>query len=105
MVITHKMTIDLARQERHAPIDTVQDDCGRALALKLYANGIPWKIPAGVCALVRYRKPDGTKGEYDTLPDGSCAWSAEENLLTVALAPQVLSAVGSTCLSILLTDG
>ena len=105
MVITHKMTIDLARQERHAPIDTVQDDCGRALALKLYANGIPWKIPAGVCALVRYRKQDGTKGEYDTLPDGSCAWSAEENLLTVALAPQVLSAVGSTCLSILLTDG
>lgn len=105
MVITHKLAIDLVRQERHAPIDTVQDDSGRALALKLYAGGIPWQIPAGVCALVRYSKPDGTKGEYDTLPDGSCAWSAKENLLTVALAPQVLSAVGTTCLSILLTDG
>ena len=105
MVITHKISIDLARQERHAPIATVQSDCGRALALKLHTGGIPWLVPAGVCALVRYRKADGTCGEYDTLPDGTCAWSAEGNLLTVMLVPQMLTAVGKVQLTVTLTDG
>lgn len=105
MIIIHKRSIDLARREIPATIDTVQDDCGRVLALKLYADGIPWPIPDGVCAVVHYCKADGTGGEYDTLPDGSCAWSASGNMLHLALAPQVLTAAGRTQLSVKLSDG
>ena len=105
MTITHKLSIDLAQRERAAQIDAVQDDCGRNLSLLLHTNGIPWPIPANVSATIRYRKSDGVGGEYDALPDGSCAWSAVDNILTIALAPQVLTTAGETVLSVLLSDG
>lgn len=105
MTIIHKLSIDLAQRECPARIDAVQDDCGRSLALLLHTNGIPWPIPANVSATIRYRKSDGIGGEYDTLPDGTCAWSAADNVLTIALAPQVLTAAGETVLSVLLSDG
>lgn len=103
MTITHKLSIDLLRQEHLTRIDAVQNDCGRVLALMLHANGIPWTIPQGIEVLVRYRKSDGIGGEYNVLPNGTCAWSADGNVLTVALAPQVLTAPGETVLSVLLT--
>lgn len=105
MNITHKLSIDLLRQEQQARIDAVQNDCGRKLALLLHANGIPWPVPGGTSVLVRYRKSDGLGGEYDMLPDGSRAWSIADNVLTVALAPQVLTAEGETVMSVLLTNG
>ena len=105
MTITHKISIDLLRKEQPARIDAVQNDCGRTLALMLHANGIPWSVPAGVTALVRYRKSDNIGGEYDTLPDGSTACRADGNMLTVALAPQVLTTAGETTLSVLLVKG
>lgn len=103
MTITHKLSIDLLRQENITPIDVVQNDCGRFLALLLHANGIPWAIPQGVEIRVRYRKSDGIGGEYNLLPNGNCAWSMDGNVLTIALAPQVLTAAGETVLSVLLT--
>lgn len=105
MTITHKLSIDLLRQEQPLRIEAVQNDCGRVLALMLHTNGIPWPIPEETTALVHYRKSDGLGGEYDTLPDGSIAWSIKDNVLTVALAPQVLTTVGETALSVLLTNG
>ena len=105
MTITHKLSIDLLHQEHLPVIDAVQNDCGRVLALMLHTNGIPWTVPDGVRVSVRYRKSDGLGGEYDTLPDGSTAWSIADNVLTVALAPQVLTTAGETTLSILLTKG
>lgn len=105
MTIIHKLSIDLAQRECTARIDAVQDDCGRSLSLLLHTNGIPWPIPANVSATIRYRKSDGIGGEYDTLPDGTCAWSATGNILTIALAPQVLTTAGETVLSVLLSDG
>lgn len=105
MTITHKLSIDLARRGSPVQADAVQGDCGRKLSLALYANSIPWIIPENVRALVRYCKSDGIGGEYDTLPDSACAWSAAGNILTIALAPQVLTTPGETILSVLLTDG
>ena len=105
MTIIHKLSIDLAQRECPAQIDAVQDDCGRSLSLLLHVNGIPWPIPANVHATIRYCKSDGIGGEYDTLPDGTCAWSALDNMLTIALAPQVLTTAGTTVLSVLLSDG
>lgn len=105
MMIIHKLSIDLATREPPARIDAVQSDCGRNLALLLHTNGIPWPIPAEVTATVGYCRPDGTGGAYDTLADGSSAWSAEGNLLTISLAPQVLAIPGETALSVLLRSG
>ena len=105
MTITHKISIDLARHSVPAQIDAVQGDSGRIIALKLHTNGIPWHIPAGIGILIRYRKPDGIGGTYDTLPDGSCAFEIRDNVLAIALAPQVLTVPGKTQLRVLLTNG
>lgn len=105
MTITHKLSIDLARREHPVRVDAVQDDCGRVLSLALYTNGIPWTVPVGVSAIVRYCKADGIGGEYDTLPDDTCAWSVSGNVLSVSLAPQVLTVAGEVALSVLLTNG
>lgn len=105
MIITHKLSIDLAEKTTPVQIDAVQGDSGRVLSLKLFTNGIPWQIPEGTAAVIRYRNAEGIGGTYDTLPDGSYAFSTKNNVLTVSLAPQVLAAPGKTVLSILLTDG
>ena len=105
MTINHKLSIDLTRRECPATVDAVQGDCGRTLTLMLHANGIPWTIPADMQVLIRYVRPDGTGGEYDTMSDGSRPWHAEGNSLTVALAPQVLAEDGEVWLSFLLTRG
>lgn len=82
-------------------IHAVQDDrYSRNLELTLFSSGAPWNIPEGITLLVRYSKPDGRGGEYSTMPDGSSAWSAEGNVLTIALAPQVLTVPGAVNLSV-----
>lgn len=106
MIITKTIKIDLAAKGILPAVDAVQDDkYSRNLALYLHQNGTVWPVPDGANAVVTYRKPDGTGGEYDTLPDGTKAWSAEGNVLTVALAPQVLTAAGNVQLTVTLTSG
>lgn len=106
MIITNNLNMDL-QQPGFAPvIYAVQNDryC-RNLALAMYSGGEIWTIPETASAMVRYRKADGLGGEYDTLPDGSAAWSVSENVLTVALAPQVTTAAGPVQITVVLLDG
>ena len=106
MIITKTINIDLATKGILPAVDAVQDDkYSRNLALYLHQNGMVWPVPAGANAVITYRKPDGTGGEYDTLPDGTKAWAAEGNVLTVALAPQVLTAAGNVHLTVTLISG
>ena len=100
MIITHKLKMDLLEPGNMPRIHAVQDDryC-RNLELNLYSGTERWGIPDGVTVLIRYRKADGTGGEYNQLPDGTPAWMAEGNLLTVVLAPQVTAAPGMVTLS------
>lgn len=103
MIITNQIKMDLTQQRPVEPIHAVQDDryC-RNLELSLTVGGEIWEIPVDAAVLIRYSKSDGTGGEYDTLPDGTAAWTAEGNVLTVALAPQVLTVPGPTSISIVL---
>ena len=95
MMITHKLELDLLRRGSVQRIDVVQGDRNtRQVELTLCADGEPWEIPEGSSAVMRYCKSDGTKGFYDTLPDGRTAWKAEGNILTLELAPQMLTAQG-----------
>lgn len=107
MIITHKLKpMDWANRDRVQQIDVVQDDkYSRNLEIPLTVNGAPWMIPEGTEAVIRYRKADDTGGNYDTLPDGSGAYTISGNVLTVALAPQVCTASGLVSLAVGLIRG
>lgn len=101
MIITSKIEMDLALSGQTPEVEAVQDDkYSRNLEVSLLAAGTPWEVPAGTYAVVRYMKPDGTGGSYDTLPDGSAACSISGSVVTVALAPQVCTASGLVRLAI-----
>lgn len=95
MIITHKLKMSLEEagtpQRLEMPLGDIS---ARQINLLLYSRQKPWTIPENVTVLIRYKKPDGTVGEYDTMPDGTAAWSAEGNALSLSVAPQVLTAVG-----------
>ena len=75
MNVTHKFNLDLASQGSSHYINVMQNDkYSRVLEMTLFANGTPWEPPAGTYAVIRYRKSDGTSGEYNILPDGTNAW-------------------------------
>ncbi len=106
MNITSKINMDLYHSGEIPVVHAVQrDKHSRSLELSLFANGESWTIPETAAVLVCYSKPDGKGGEYDTLPDGTKAWSASGNVLTVVLAPQVLTVAGAVNLSVTLLDG
>lgn len=107
MIITHKLqSMDLTHKQNTSRVDIVQDDkYSRDVEFTLTENGVAWRIPDGTTAIVRYKKPDGTGGNYDTLPDGSTAYQINGNVLTVALAPQVCTVQGYVQLSVGLIQG
>ena len=95
MIITHKIEMDLTGKEGMPRIDVVQGDTNtRVLELTLLEAGSPWEIPEGVQVRLRYCKSDGTRGVYDTMPDGRCAWSAEGSVLSCELTPQMMTTDG-----------
>lgn len=106
MIITHKLEMDMASRSAMPRIDVVQGDSNtRKLELTLLSDGDAWPVPEDAVVWMRYCKSDGTKGIYDTLPDGTVAWSAEENVLTIVLAPQMLTAAGTVLAQAELVQG
>lgn len=106
MIITHKLEIDMADRSTLQRIDVVQGDANsRVLELTLLSGGEAWNVPENAVARMRYCKSDGTKGIYDTLPDGTTAWKAEGNIVTVVLAPQMLTAAGMVLAQLELIQG
>lgn len=95
MNVTHTLTMDLSGPAVVPKVDMVQgDQYVRVLKLALLCGGEPWTVPEDTHAIICYQKEDGTGGEYDTLPDGTIAYTAEDNILTVEIAPQVLTHAG-----------
>ena len=106
MMIANKVTMDLQNPGYVPAIQVVQKDWySRSIELTLLSGGEIWEIPAGASAWISYRKADGKGGDYDTLPDGTQAWSAFGNTLTVLLAPQVLTTSGPVQLAVTLMEG
>lgn len=101
MTVKSKVTMDLQKASPVSVIQAVQHDryC-RYVEMALYADEIPWQIPEGATVVITYSKPDGKAGVYEALPDGTTAWSAEENRLTIALAPQLFTAPGIVSLMV-----
>ena len=107
MIITHKLKpMDLSQKQNTGRVDVVQGDkYSRNIEFTFMCNGSAWQIPDGTTAIVRYKKPDATGGNYDTLPDGSRAYQINGNVLTVCLAPQVCTVPGIVQLSVGLIQG
>lgn len=106
MVVTHKLCLDLQEKQTDPVIRVMQDDqYSRNLELTITCRGQEWQPPEGTAATVRCRKPDGTSCNYDRLPDGEEACSIQANVITVKLAPQVLTAPGKVNLSVSIAAG
>ncbi len=106
LIVTHKIKMDLVNPEFTPQINAVQDDrYVRNIEFFLTADWLPWNIPEDSTVIVRYFKCDGKGGEYDTLPDKTRAYTISKNILTIALAPQVLTTAGNTRLSVTLSQG
>lgn len=103
---TAALRVDLLDPGAPQIIHAVQDDSNsRKIAFSIYAGGAKWAVPDGALVTVRYKKPDGTAGFYDTLPDGSTsAATIDGNVVTVALVPQTLTVRGNVPVQIKLYD-
>ncbi len=106
MIVTHKLSMNLESMEQEQHIQLVQNDSNsRVLELSLYENGAAWLIPLGTTVTMRYLKPDGSSGEYDTLADGTSAWSWADNRVTVRLLSQLTSQTGVVHCTLMLQQG
>lgn len=106
MRIIHKIRMDLARCGCRPVATAVQGEANtRVLEVSLFNNGVAWEAPGGVTAAVAFLKPDGTRGLYDTLPDGTTAAAIlEGSTVTATLAPQALTCAGTVLASIVFYD-
>lgn len=103
---TAALRVDLLDPGAPQIIHAVQDDSNsRKIAFNIYAGGAQWAVPDGTLVTVRYKKPNGTAGFYDTLPDGSTpAATIDGNVVTVALVPQAFTVCGNVPVQIKLYD-
>lgn len=103
---TAALRVDMLDPGAPQIIHAVQDDSNsRKIAFSIYAGGAQWAVPDGTLVTVRYKKPDGTAGFYDTLPDGSTpAATIDGNVVTVALVPQAITVRGNVPVQIKLYD-
>lgn len=103
---TAALRVDLLDPGAPQIIHAVQNDSNsRKIAFNIYAGGAQWAVPDGTLVTVRYKKPDGTAGFYDTLPDGSTpAATIDGNVVIVALVPQAFTVRGNVPVQIKLYD-
>lgn len=95
MMIIRKANMDFLTGGHPVLVNAVENDrYVRALELTLTDGGVPWSVPEDARILVSYSRADGSCGCYNTLPNGETAWTAEGNVLSVVLAPQLMAVPG-----------
>lgn len=95
MQVTKNITLDLLKTGVPVIIKAKQNDRNtRYIAAHLYVDGLAYPVPSGTEIAFRYKKPDGTAGFYDALPDNSPAITVSGNTVTVELVEQVLTVAG-----------
>ena len=109
---TASINIDLQRPSIIVIHAKQFDALSRFAEIHLFSCGEPWSIDKSnnvkkeYAYAVQYRKPDGTKGLYDKLPDGETdAVSASlgasgETVLLVRFAPQMFTVAGNVKCSV-----
>lgn len=106
MNVATKHKMDLARPDTTPQIFCVQGDTlSRTVELELLEEGTAWEVPEDVLVLITYYRPDGGCGTYNQMPDGSQAWAISQNVVTIHLAPQMLTAAGLVRVQLKLIKG
>lgn len=95
MQVIKNITLDLLETGSPVIIKAKQNDRNtRYIAAHLYVDGLAYPVPSGTEIAFRYKKPDGTAGFYDALPNNSPAITVSGNTVTVELVEQVLTVSG-----------
>ena len=105
MQLKKTIQIDLAARGESKTIGEamVSGDSGyRALVFELMEDGKPWMVPEGTRAALAFSTEHGSRGEYDTMPDGLDAAVIDGNLVTMRLHDAVLERSGSVSLALVL---
>ena len=94
MNIKHSITLNLSADGIPPRLHMVQGDANtRTIVATLWDGAQPYTIPAASTVMIRFRKPDGTGGLYDTTESGAQV-TASGNIVTAPVATQMLSVAG-----------
>lgn len=69
------------------------DTNSRTISASLWAGAEPYSVPTGASVMLRFRKPDGTGGLYDTSESGQKV-SYTGSIVTAPVATQMLAVAG-----------
>ena len=76
------------------------DKLSRYIVASLACGAAAWTPPEGVAGAIRFKKPDGTAGFYDTAEDGTDAIALSGATVKMYLAEQVLTVPGEVAMEI-----
>ena len=93
MQITQSIDLNLSIDGIPPSLHMPQGDGGRIISAALWDGPAPYSTPNGTLCMLRFRKPDGTGGLYDTAEDGTKI-SLANNVATIPVALQVLAVGG-----------
>ena len=95
MKVTSQITVDLLHPNVATLVYAKQtDQQSRFISATVLEGSQPWTPPTGALIAVRYRKPDGTIGWYDTTENKAKAVTMSGNVATIQLAAQTLAVSG-----------
>lgn len=102
MKSTSKIYLNLQMPNYNVIAYAVQGDVmSREITAIMHDGQTPFTPSVGALGTVRYRKPDGTSGFYDTLEDETTvAVTWEGNVATIRLAEQVLTVAGNVIMQL-----
>lgn len=94
MKILHRIGLNLSLSDIPPVLHMVQGDSNsRTIVATLWSGSQPYTIPSGASIMLRFRKPDGTGGLYDTT-EGGAAITFSGSAATIPVATQMLTVAG-----------
>lgn len=107
MIVTSIIAIDLRDKYNNAILDAVQyDKNSRVVEATILEGGIPFRMPAtGVTYEVRFKRGDGSPGNYSELSDGTKAVRLKErSVLSIYINDIILSVPGIASISVCMKE-
>ena len=93
------ITLDL-QADNTAVVRAMQDSIrSPVITAQLRDGGVAWAPASSLLVFIRYRKPDGTAGFYDSI-GSSQAWSVDGSEITFTVAPNALTVPGPVYMEI-----
>lgn len=94
MQITTNVTFNLQTPDYSVIYEPQGNNLSRFIHVQLMDGSTPWTVPANTLMVIRYRKPDGTFGMYDSNEKGEPAFSFSGSTVDVELVSQMLTVAG-----------